>query len=161
MMKINDDKLRETLQRQIEVEKETTEMVKKAEERVSETAVKLAFMDIRLDSLKHQKFLEGFIEMLDATPCDEWSAKAQRYIDRVKLERMVNSIKEKEIEMLSLAKESLENVRDPIAKFMLNHLIGDEKHHRDTLMELIRIIQKSPLQSVKGEKGSDIVCEDE
>jgi hypothetical protein len=160
MMNTNDEKLRETLKKQIEVEKETIEMVKKAEERVSETAVKLAFLEIRLDSYKHQKFLEGFLEMLDVTPCDEWSAKAQRYVDRVKLERTVNSIKEKEIEMLSLAKKSLENVSDPIAEFMLNHLIGDEKHHRDTLMKLIRIIQKSPLQSVKAEKGTDIVCDD-
>ena len=57
MINTNDEKLRETLKKQIEVEKETIEMVKKAEERVSETAVKLAFLEIRLDSYKHQKFL--------------------------------------------------------------------------------------------------------
>jgi rubrerythrin len=153
-----DSKLVGLLQKQIEVEKRTLEMIAKVEEEVSETAVKLVFMELRLDSWKHQKFLEGILEMMNDTPCDEWSAKVQRYIDRVKLQKTLEALVVEEREMEQLAAESLRNTDDPVAKFLLQHLKEDETHHREQLEDLIRLIQSAPLQSKKAEKGSDIVC---
>jgi len=160
-MNATDARLVETLQKQIVVEKKTLNMLAKAEEEVSETAVKLVFMELRLDSWKHQKFLEGIIEMIEHTPCDNWSAKVQRYIDRVKLQKTIELLVAEEREMENLASESLEETDDPVAKFLLSHLKEDEKRHRLELEELIRLINTAPLQSVKGEKGTDIVCETE
>ncbi|MHA1906955.1 MAG: hypothetical protein ACW98Y_06650 [Candidatus Thorarchaeota archaeon] len=157
-MSSSDSKLIETLQKQIEVEERTLNMLSKAEDEVSETAVKLVFMELRLDSWKHQKFLEGIIEILKDTPCDAWSAKVQRYIDRVKLQKTIEALVEEEKEMEALAEESLRNTKDPVAQFLLRHLKEDETHHRQELEELIRLINSAPLQSKKAEKGSDIVC---
>ncbi len=153
-----DSKLIETLQKQIEVEERTLNMLAKAEEEVKETAVKLVFMELRLDSWKHQKFLEGIIEILNDTPCDAWSAKVQRYIDRVKLQKTIEALVEEEKEMEALAEESLKNTNDPVAQFLLRHLKEDETHHRKELEELIRLIKTAPLQSKIAEKGTDIVC---
>ena len=155
---MKNEKLIDLLQRQIEVEKKTLNMLSKAEEEVSETAVRLAFLDLRLDSWKHQKFLEGMIEMINETPCDEWSAKVQRYVDRVKLKKTLDALIIEEKEMLSIAEESIEEMKDPIGKFLLVHLRDDEKTHTENLDELSRLIMTSPLQSVKGVKGTDIDC---
>ena len=155
---MKNEKLIDLLQRQIEVEKKTLNMLSKAEEEVSETAVRLAFLDLRLDSWKHQKFLEGMIEMINETPCDEWSAKVQRYVDRVKLKKTLDALIIEEKEMLSIAEESIEEMKDPIGKFLLIHLRDDEKTHTENLDELSRLIMTPPLQSVKGVKGTDIDC---
>ncbi len=155
---MKNEKLIDLLQRQIEVEKKTLNMLSKAEEEVSETAVRLAFLDLRLDSWKHQKFLEGMIEMINETPCDEWSAKVQRYVDRVKLKKTLDALIIEEKEMLSIAEESIEEMKDPIGKFLLVHLRDDEKTHTENLDELSRLIMTSPLQSVKAVKGTDIDC---
>lgn len=160
MNSINED-LKGTLQKQIEVEKETQIRLSKAEEEVTETAVRLVFMELRLDSWKHQKFLEGILEMLEETPCDRWSAKVQRYIDRVKLDKTLNELVRAETEMFNLAEKALKTTDDPIARYLLGHLKHDEEHHKKALEELITLIQKSPLQSKKGQKGTDIVCETE
>ena len=155
---MTNEKLIDLLQRQIEVEKKTLNMLSKAEEEVSETAVRLAFLDLRLDSWKHQKFLEGMIEMINETPCDEWSAKVQRYVDRVKLKKTLDALMIEEKEMLSIAEQSIEEIDDPIGKFLLIHLRDDEKTHTENLDELSRLIMTSPLQAVKGVKGTDIEC---
>ena len=156
-----DSKLIETLQKQIEVETRTLNMLAEAEDEVSETAVKLVFMELRLDSWKHQKFLEGILEILEDTPCDTWSAKVQRYIDRVKLQKTIEALVKEEKQMEVLAEESLKNTKDPFAQFLLKHLGEDERHHLEKLEELSRLIHTAPLQSKKGEKGTDIVCETE
>jgi len=155
---LTNERLVDLLQRQIEVEKKTLIMLSKAEEEVSETAVRLAFLDLRLDSWKHQKFLEGMIEMINETPCDEWSAKVQRYVDRVKLQKTLDALIIEEKEMLSLVEQSIGEINDPIGKFLLIHLRDDEKTHTENLDELSRLIMTSPLQSVKGVKGTDIEC---
>jgi hypothetical protein len=53
---------------QIEVENKTLEKLVKLEEEAKETAVRLAFMDLRLDTWKHVKFLEGMIELISSSP---------------------------------------------------------------------------------------------
>jgi hypothetical protein len=37
----------------------------------------------------------------------------------------------------------------------------EESSHSKDLMQLVKVIQMSPLQTKKGEKGTDIVCETE
>ncbi|MHA1638151.1 MAG: hypothetical protein ACTSUB_09075 [Candidatus Thorarchaeota archaeon] len=155
---MTNEKLLYLLERQIEVEKKTLNMLSRAESEVSETAVRLAFMDLRLDSWKHQKFLEGMVEMINETPCDEWSAKVQRYVDRIKLKKTLDALIVEEKEMLSLAQKSIDEMNDPIGKFLLMHLRDDEQTHTENLDELSKLIMSSPLQSVKGVKGSDIEC---
>jgi bacterioferritin (cytochrome b1) len=159
MMSTSDELLKETLKKQIEVEKRTLNKLADAENMVSETAVRLVFMELRLDSWKHQKFLEAILDILHETPCDEWSAKVQRYVDRVKLRKTLEVLISEETEMLSLAEQSNRASNDPVAQFLLEHLIADEKSHRKELEELISLIQLSPLQSKKGQKGTDIACE--
>ncbi len=156
-----DTQLRETLQKQIDVEKRTLNKLAEAEDQVKETAVRLLFMELRLDSWKHQKFLEGIVEMMDSTPCDKWSAKVQRYVDRVKIQRTIEALISEEQEMESLASESLNATTDPVAHFLLEHLKQDETHHKHELEQLVKLITKSPLQTIKGEKGTDIVCDTE
>ena len=155
---MTNQKLLYLLEKQIEVEKKTLNMLSKAESEVSETAVRLAFLDLRLDSWKHQKFLEGMIEMINETPCDEWSAKVQRYVDRIKLQKTLDALIVEEKEMLSLAQKSIEEMKDPIGKFLLIHLRDDEQTHTESLEELSKLIMSAPLQSVKAQKGSDIEC---
>ena len=87
---------------QIDVEKKTLDKLVILEEEAKETAVRLAFMDLRLDTWKHMKFLEGMIELLTTTPCDEWSAKVGRYAGRIKLERELEVLINDENEMVSL-----------------------------------------------------------
>ena len=67
------------MREQITVEQETLDRLVRLEEEAKETVVRLAFMELRLDTWKHIKFLEGMIEHLTSTPCDEWSAKVARY----------------------------------------------------------------------------------
>lgn len=149
----------EIFKEQIKVEQTTLDKLVKLEEDAKETAVRLAFMDLRLDSWKHIKFLEGMIELLTTTPCDEWSAKVGRYAGRVKLERELNNLRQDENEMIGLLSKAINKVEDPIAKLLLEHMREEESSHYDDLEKLVKVIQQAPLQSKKGEKGTDIVCD--
>jgi rubrerythrin len=154
-----DSEIIAVLNEQILVEQETLDKLVKLEEESIETAVRLVFLDLRLDTWKHIKFLEGMKELLRTTPCDEWSAKVGRYTGRVRLERELEDIAKEEEKMIMLLEKALEKVSDPIAKLLLEHLKDEESSHSKDLRELVKIIKLSPLQSKKGEKGTDIVCD--
>ncbi len=154
-----DSDIIEIFKKQIEVEQVTLNKLVRLEEDAKETAVRLCFMDLRLDTWKHVKFLEGMIELLDTTPCDEWSAKVGRYAGRVKLERELDSLKSNESEMIKLLDNALDKIDDPIARLLLEHMKEEERSHHDDLEKLVNLIKQAPLQSKKGEKGSDIVCD--
>ena len=143
---------------QIEVESKTLDKLVKLEEAAKETAVRLAFMDLRLDTWKHMKFLEGMIELLSTTPCDEWSAKVGRYAGRIKLDRELEALIKDENQMVSLLDKALKKINDPIAQLLLGHMRQEEGMHHQDLKKLVQLIKTSPLQSKKGEKGTDIVC---
>jgi len=146
---------------QIDVEKKTLDKLVKLEEAANETTVRLAFMDLRLDTWKHVKFLEGMIEALTTTPCDEWSAKVGRYAGRVKLDRELNALVEDESQMVLLLGKALKKVNDPIARLLIEHMQDEEKSHHLDLKKLTSLIKQSPLQPKKGVKGTDIVCDSE
>lgn len=148
-------------QEQIELEKVTLDKLVKLEEDAKETAVRLAFMDLRLDTWKHIKFLEGMIELLSTTPCDEWSAKVGRYAGRVKLERELHGLKDDEGKMIKLLERAIGKVEDPIATLLLEHMKAEEHSHFVDLEKLVKVIKQAPLQSKKGVKGTDIVCDTE
>jgi bacterioferritin (cytochrome b1) len=154
-----DSKVIDIFKKQIEIEQKTLNRLAKLEEDAKETAVRLAFLDLRLDTWKHVKFLEGMIELLNTTPCDEWSSKVGRYAGRVKLERELGLLRSDENEMVNLLKKAIGAVDDPIAKLLLEHMKEEEKSHYNNLEKLVKLIQNAPLQSKKGEKGSDIVCD--
>ena len=156
---VRDTRLMEILREQIEVEKETFIELEKAEASAQEAAVRLVFMEMRLDTMKHQKFLEGLLEMMTETPCDRWSAKVQRYVDRVKLTRQLESFISQEAKMLRLLEQAIEEMEDSLGTLLLQHLKEDEEKHHFSLQEINRLVQKQPLQSVKGKTGADIVCE--
>lgn len=156
-----DSEIIEIFKNQIEVENRTLNKLVKLEEEAHETAVRLAFMDLRLDTWKHVKFLQGMIELLSTTPCDDWSAKVGRYAGRVKLERELEFLRKDENEMITLLGKAINKVDDPIAKLLLQHMKDEESSHYKDLEKLVKLIQKSPLQSKKGEKGTDIVCDTE
>ncbi len=159
-MESTDAQLVEILEKQIEVEDNTLAKISEAESTVTETAVRLVFLEMRLDSYKHKKFLEGLVDILKETPCDTWSAKIQRYIDRVKLKRQLEELITEEKEMLHLTREAIRLMNDNIGEILLTHIMEDEERHTKDLAEIVRIVQTLPLQTVKGEKGSDIVCID-
>lgn len=144
---------------QIILEQRTLEKLARLEDEAKETAVRLVFLDLRLDTWKHIKFLEGMKEMLTTTPCDEWSAKVGRYTGRVKLERELDALADDEEEMVDLLDRTLKRIEDPIARLLIEHMKDEEARHHTDLTELSRLIQMAPLQSKKGEKGTDIVCE--
>ena len=158
-MNQTDSKVIEIFKSQIQVEQKALDKLVVLEEDAKETAVRLAFMDLRLDTWKHIKFLEGMIELLSTTPCDEWSAKVGRYAGRVKLERELVTLRKDEDEMIGLLEKALDIVDDPIAKLLLEHMKEEESSHYNDLEKLVKLIQQAPLQSKKGEKGTDIVCE--
>lgn len=155
----NEEEIIEILQSQIEVEKKTLDRIARLEEEAKEVAVRLAFMDLRLDTWKHIKFLEGMIEHIETVPCDEWSAKVGRYAGRVKLERELESLIEEEGEMVDLLDKALSKINDPIARLMLDHMREEEESHTTDLRQLVTLIKQAPLQAKKGQKGTDIVCE--
>ena len=155
-----DLELIEILESQIEVEKATLKEVAELEDDVTEPSVKLVLMSMRLDTWKHQKFLEGVVQILNETPCDLWSEKVQRYVDRVKLERKVSSLREQEASMIDYLGKAINLMSDPVGSMLLEHLRDDEQRHDEDLEKLIRIIQQSPLQPKKAEKGSDIECKE-
>jgi bacterioferritin (cytochrome b1) len=146
-------------QQQIKIESKTLDKLVQLEEGAKETAVRLAFMDLRLDTWKHIKFLEGMIELLTSTPCDEWSAKVGRYAGRIKLDRELEGLIKDENQMVSLLDKALKMIDDPIAQLLVEHMRDEEGTHHDDLKKLIKLIKASPLQSKKGEKGTDIVCD--
>jgi len=146
------------LDEQIQIEQETLEKIVKLEDESKETPVRLTFLILRLDTWKHVKFLEGMKEMLSSIPCDEWSAKVGRYTGRFKLERELSSLAIEQDKMVSLLKKTLDNVSDPITRLLLEHIKNEESNHSKGLGQLVKLIQLSPLQSIKGEKGTDIVC---
>ncbi len=154
-----DSEIIEIFKSQIEVEQATLSKLVKLEEDAEETAVRLCFMDLRLDTFKHVKFLEGMIELLDTTPCDEWSAKVGRYAGRVKLERELNNLMNDENDMIDLLDNALSKIEDPIARLLLEHMKEEERSHHDGLEKLVGVIKQAPLQSKIGEKGTDIVCD--
>ncbi|MFW9838767.1 MAG: hypothetical protein ACFFE7_14725 [Candidatus Thorarchaeota archaeon] len=149
----------EVMKDQIDVEQATLNRLVKLEEDAKEPAVRLAFMELRLDTWKHIKFLEGMIEHLTTTPCDEWSAKVARYAGRIKLEREIDGLIEDESEMTSLLDKALEKIKDPVAQLLIEHLREEENSHLDYLAKWVKVLQQTPLQSKKGEKGTDIVCD--
>ncbi|TFG27314.1 hypothetical protein EU527_18665 [Candidatus Thorarchaeota archaeon] len=144
---------------QIAIEKQTLDKLIKLEEDAKETAVRLVFMDLRLDTWKHVQFLEGMIELLSTTPCDEWSAKVGRYAGRVKLERELKNLISDEGNMIKLLDRAIKKVDDPIASLLLQHMKEEEAAHHDDLTKLVKLIKQAPLQTKKGEKGTDIVCD--
>jgi hypothetical protein len=154
-----DEKLINLLKEQIEVEKRNLITLTEAENEARETAVRLALMNMRLDTWKHQKFLEGMIEILTETPCDEWSAKVGRYAGRVVLERNVVELLSDENDMIKLASDALDLVNDPLAAFLLEKLKEEEERRYGEIVELVKLIKQAPLQARKGEKGTDVVCE--
>lgn len=154
-----DNQIVEILAQQIEVEKMTLDKLIKFEEDARETAVRLAFMDLRLDTWKHVKFLEGMIELINTSPCDEWSAKVARYSGRIKLERELKGLITDERDMVKLIQKAIEKINDPIASLLLEHMKEEEESHRDDLGKLVSLIKQAPLQAKKGQKGTDIVCE--
>ena len=154
-----DEKLIILMKQQIEVEKRNLNALAKAENEAKETAVRLALMNMRLDTWKHQKFLEGMIEMMTTTPCDEWSAKVGRYAGRVKLERDLKEFMSDENDMIKLASDALKLVNDPLAEFLLEKVREEEERRYGEIVELVRLIKQSPLQLKKGQKGTDVVCE--
>ena len=158
-MMSTDSEIIEIFKNQIEIEQTTLNKLVKLEEEAKETAVRLCFMDLRLDTWKHVKFLEGMIELLNTTPCDEWSAKVGRYAGRVKLERELESLKSSENEMINLLDTALDKIEDPIARLLLEHMQEEERSHYDDLEKLVGLIKQAPLQSKKGAKGTDIVCD--
>jgi len=160
-MSSDSEKIADLLRQQIEVEQRTLGQLMQAEQEASEPAVKLVFMDVRLDTAKHAQFLQGIVDLLDQTPCDEWSAKVQRYADRVKLGRKLRDIVTEEGSMSDLVSRALKLTDDRIAQLLLTHLKEDEQKHSKTLSEIARSIQTMPLQSKKGQKGTDIVCKPE
>jgi len=107
-------KLIEIMRDQIKVEQDTLNRLVRLEEDSKETVVRLAFMELRLDTWKHIKFLEGMIEHLTTTPCDEWSAKVGRYTGRVRLEREINSLTKYENEMVNLLDKAIGKKRRAI-----------------------------------------------
>ncbi|MFW9834819.1 MAG: hypothetical protein ACFFEK_12545 [Candidatus Thorarchaeota archaeon] len=149
----------EIMRDQIKVEQEALDRLVKLEEASKETAVRLAFMQLRLDTWKHIKFLEGMIEYMTTTPCDEWSAKVGRYAGRIKLEREIDSLITSENDMVKYLNQALEKINDPIPQFLLGNLRKEEEGHQKNLAEWVRIIKQAPLQSKKGQKGTDIVCD--
>ncbi len=159
MLSAREEEIIEILESQIEVEKKTLDRISRLEEDAKEVAVRLAFMDLRLDTWKHIKFLEGMIEHIITVPCDEWSAKVGRYAGRVKLERELEHLIEEEGEMVRLLQKVLPRINDPIAKLMLDHMREEEESHSTDLKQLVSLIKQAPLQSKKGQKGTDIVCE--
>ncbi len=146
---------------QIQVEQKTLNHLVNLEEQAKEPAVRLAFMELRLDTWKHIKFLEGMIEHMITTPCDEWSAKVARYAARIKLEREIESLLQDEREMMNLLDQALDKIDDPVAQLLVEHLRGEEESHLDYLSKWVKLVQKTPLQAKKGMKGTDIVCETE
>ncbi|MGY5864032.1 MAG: hypothetical protein RTV41_05475 [Candidatus Thorarchaeota archaeon] len=160
-MRVKDAEVIAVLDEQIKLEQDTLDKLVKLEEDSKETAVRLVFLDLRLDTWKHIKFLEGMKELLTTTPCDEWSAKVGRYTGRVKLERELDNLAREEDKMIELLEEALAKVSDPIATLLLKHMKEEESNHSKDLRQLVKLIQISPLQSEKGVKGTDIVCETE
>ncbi|TFF91042.1 hypothetical protein EU545_05930 [Candidatus Thorarchaeota archaeon] len=154
----NTTKLINILREQIEIEEKTLEELSELEDSASETAVRLVYLDLRLDTWKHVKFLEGVIETLTTTPCDQWSAKGQRYVDRVKMERKMRGLMSNETSMAKLAGKAASLMDDPIGSFLMAHLAEDERRHEENLEQVISIVKQLPLQPKKGEKGTDIVC---
>ena len=147
------------MKNQIEVEQDALNRLVKLEEDAKETVVRLAFMELRLDTWKHIKFLEGMIEHLTTTPCDEWTAKVGRYTGRVKLERDIDLLISDESKMVKLLDKALAKIEDPIALLLMENLKDEENSHLEYLSRWVKVIQQSPLQSKKGEKGTDIVCD--
>ncbi len=154
-----DKQIIDILTEQINVEKRTLDKLVRLEEDAKETAVRLVFMELRLDSWKHMKFLEGLIELLNTVPCDEWSAKVARYSGRVKLEREIKDLIEDQGEMIELLHKVGGKIDDPLGELLIQHIKDDEISHRDDLSKLVTLIKQTPLQSKKGQKGTDIVCE--
>lgn len=147
------------MKEQIEVEQETLNRLVKLEEGSSEPAVRLTFMELRLDTWKHIKFLEGMIEHLTTTPCDEWSEKIGRYANRIKLEREIRDLIDDENKMLSLLNSSLKKTNDAVIQLMVEHLKDEENNHLKYLSKWAKFVQQTPLQSKRGKKGTDIVCD--
>ncbi len=156
----NQQKLIEVLQSQIDIEKKTFEELSEYEDESSQAVVRLVLLFMRLDTQKHQKFLEGVINLLNESPCDAWSAKVDRYTERINLERRLQSLLEQEEQMSDYLGEAIEEIPNPVARKLLSHLREDEMRHQKDIKELVTLVKQYPLQPKKGEKGSDITCEE-
>lgn len=156
----NSQELIEILKNQIEVEKSTLKEIDELQQTFTEPNVRLVLMSMRLDTLRHQNFLDEMVKILNEVPCDLWSAKVQRYVDRVKFERKVKALMDREASMIDYLGKAIDLMSDPTGTMLLEHLKTDEERQNENLKKLIRIIQQAPLQPKKGEKGSDIECKE-
>ncbi len=157
-MNEDDRELVRLLEEQIALEKKTLVEISDAEQGAQDTPVRLLYLELRLDTWKHIKFLESIVEMVRETPCDSWSAKIDRYIDRVKLERRLRQLKESEGGMFDLVTRVLRRTDDPVATLLLTHLRDDEERHVADLDEMCRMIQGLPLQPRPGTLGRTESC---
>ncbi|NWF94631.1 MAG: hypothetical protein HXY34_00640 [Candidatus Thorarchaeota archaeon] len=148
----------ELLKKQIDVENEALKQISEGESNATEAAVRLVYLDMRLDTWKHIKFLEGVMEVLSNAPCDEWMAKVARYTDRVKLERMLRHIIAQENSMARISRDAAKLMDDPLGKILIEHLKEDEERHERDLEKIIKLMKQLPLQPKKGRLGSDIPC---
>ena len=158
IMSDKSEKLEKIINEQIEVEKQTLTELLEAEETAAETAVKLLYMEMRLDTWKHIKFLEGVRDLITKVPCSDWSEKVQRYVDRVKVERKLREIQSRESRMSELLTQALGVIEDPFATLLLTHLKEDEDRHVEDLEQMCRIIQTLPLQKPGTRLGSEDKC---
>ena len=60
---------------------------------------------------------------------------------------------------LAMIEQAIEEMDDSLGTLLLQHLKEDEERHHFGLQEINRLVQKQPLQSVKGTTGADIVCD--
>ncbi|MBD3157384.1 MAG: hypothetical protein GF309_01225 [Candidatus Lokiarchaeota archaeon] len=156
----NQQKLMDVLQNQIDVESSTLEQLSEYEGESRQAVVRLVLLFMRLDTWKHQQFLEGVIDLLNEAPCDTWSAKVDRYTERIQLERRLESLLEQEKQMSDYLGQAIEEMDNPVARKLLSHLREDEMRHQKDIKELVSLVKQYPLQPKKGEKGSDIICEE-
>lgn len=133
------ESLVQLVKRQIQVETTNAREAAEKEKRTGRTVARLLLNAIKSDSEKHADILKGILKLLRGTPYSEtsWEHMIDGYIGPILARRELEAHFEREEQMIALIKEEMKRTKDEGIKFLLQHILDDErKHHK--ILEVVK-----------------------
>ncbi|MHA1410067.1 MAG: ferritin family protein [Candidatus Odinarchaeia archaeon] len=151
-MEQTNDKLKEFLKEQIELENKIVETANQTVKDLKNPLIKELIMGIALDSKKHANLIQALIDLLESkTP----------FIDTEEKESIDSDIREHillEKKAIATYEKLVKGVKIKEMRLILNYLIEDEKRHHHLLQRIQKLIVEA--HTLTEEEWWDIMWKD-
>jgi len=122
------------LEKQIRIEKEIVESLKKSLDEIKNPVVKGVLKGISLDSLKHAEMYESAVSLLTSVQ----PALAQEHLDKQR--ELVEKHIRMELDLIRKIGNALPDIENEKVKLLLNAILTDEKRHHELLKNVLEIL---------------------